>query len=402
MLEMAAFTPEQQQRWREADVTRIHGVWYDMNGFKHPGGPVALSLGFHRDATVLFESHHPFTSRALLAALLQQQRVPAEAQTYLTSLYPEAVMPKEAQFDFRAAAASLGIDVSDNNQQSNDRILPTSHIAASTPAASPLVGHVPAGLEVGLRRRNCASTTPASSDDDNECCNHNGIDSDTESDASSQTVSSSEQSISGESNSYSSVGGSGRRRHRAASRSTAPDQALRQLQAHDGGRATNAYVSSASTAASTSSAQQETHGYQLLQQQQQLQGNAYEYPGMDAFEAQVKRAAMQYFRSEASKRGVSLRQATKAPAYRWAQLLGLALAFIFAGIVPLYSGWWPAVFIAPTLGWLWMVNHWHDAAHFAMSCDWRLNCGGYGLASLLLVWYTLTVFGAVDCWCFIA
>ncbi|EDQ89353.1 uncharacterized protein MONBRDRAFT_8218 [Monosiga brevicollis MX1] len=49
---------------------RIHGKWYDMRGFDHPGGPIMLSLGQGRDATALFEVHHPFTSRPKLEAIL--------------------------------------------------------------------------------------------------------------------------------------------------------------------------------------------------------------------------------------------------------------------------------------------------------------------------------------------
>ena len=46
--------------------TIIHGKRYDLSEFKHPGGTRALSMAYGRDATVLFESHHPFTSRKLL------------------------------------------------------------------------------------------------------------------------------------------------------------------------------------------------------------------------------------------------------------------------------------------------------------------------------------------------
>lgn len=34
---------------------RIHGKWYDVERFDHPGGPVMISLGKGRDATGLFE-----------------------------------------------------------------------------------------------------------------------------------------------------------------------------------------------------------------------------------------------------------------------------------------------------------------------------------------------------------
>eukprot|EP00043_Microstomoeca_roanoka_P004505 m.50109 g.50109 ORF g.50109 m.50109 type:complete len:448 (-) comp12525_c0_seq1:562-1905(-) len=49
---------------------RIHGKWYNVEGFNHPGGPVMISLGQGRDATGLFESHHPFTNRAYLEKVL--------------------------------------------------------------------------------------------------------------------------------------------------------------------------------------------------------------------------------------------------------------------------------------------------------------------------------------------
>jgi fatty acid desaturase/cytochrome b involved in lipid metabolism len=58
-----------------AYVSYIHGVWYDFTEFKHPGGPVALSLALHRDATALFEAHHPFTSRSKLRAVLRKYEV---------------------------------------------------------------------------------------------------------------------------------------------------------------------------------------------------------------------------------------------------------------------------------------------------------------------------------------
>ena len=54
---------------------RIHGQWYDVSKFKHPGGPVMLSLGEGRDATALFEGHHPFTSRASLESTLKKYKL---------------------------------------------------------------------------------------------------------------------------------------------------------------------------------------------------------------------------------------------------------------------------------------------------------------------------------------
>jgi fatty acid desaturase len=96
-------------------------------------------------------------------------------------------------------------------------------------------------------------------------------------------------------------------------------------------------------------------------------------PVVDAFEGDVKALALAYFEGEAARRGVSLRDAMKAPPVRWAQVGALTLLFVLGGVVPLVRGWWPALLITPTIAWIWMVNFWHDAAHFAMSGNWRVN-----------------------------
>jgi hypothetical protein len=59
---------------------------YDLRGFAHPGGPVALSLSLHREATALFEAHHPFSRRAKLAALLKKYEVDAERAAQLDAV----------------------------------------------------------------------------------------------------------------------------------------------------------------------------------------------------------------------------------------------------------------------------------------------------------------------------
>ena len=46
------------------DITKINGKYYDLTNFNHPGGKIALSLSFDRDATVLFNSYHPFISKS--------------------------------------------------------------------------------------------------------------------------------------------------------------------------------------------------------------------------------------------------------------------------------------------------------------------------------------------------
>mmetsp|Transcript_18046 Transcript_18046/g.26832 ORF Transcript_18046/g.26832 Transcript_18046/m.26832 type:complete len:807 (+) Transcript_18046:1599-4019(+) len=67
--------PEISTRAKDHLYTRIHGVWYDLAGFNHPGGPVALNLSRGRDSTELFESHHYLMERNRLMQLLGKFRV---------------------------------------------------------------------------------------------------------------------------------------------------------------------------------------------------------------------------------------------------------------------------------------------------------------------------------------
>jgi len=57
---------------------KIHDKWYHVTDFSHPGGPIAIGLGEGRDATALFESHHPVTSHAKLKQILAKYEVPSE------------------------------------------------------------------------------------------------------------------------------------------------------------------------------------------------------------------------------------------------------------------------------------------------------------------------------------
>ncbi|OAE24732.1 hypothetical protein AXG93_2016s1370 [Marchantia polymorpha subsp. ruderalis] len=69
-------------------VTKIHDKWYDLTDFEkiHPGGPVALGLASGRDGTVMFESHHPFTHRKILDAILQKYELDEESSRHLKTL----------------------------------------------------------------------------------------------------------------------------------------------------------------------------------------------------------------------------------------------------------------------------------------------------------------------------
>lgn len=59
--------------------TKIHEKYYDLTGFSHPGGPVALSLAASRDATELFESHHHFSNKSMVNSVLQKYEISESA-----------------------------------------------------------------------------------------------------------------------------------------------------------------------------------------------------------------------------------------------------------------------------------------------------------------------------------
>ena len=226
-------------------VLRIHGAWYDVSKFEHPGGPVAIALGYGRDATALFESSHPFVSRGRLSSLLRKYEVSQEVQAKLESAFladnQSSAAGETFEFDFAPAVASL-----------NDARAP----------------------------REGSST-------------------------------------------------------------------LEKMQAGGG-------------------------------------------PPIDPFEVEVKAIARHYFEMEATRRGVSLCAATKATPARYAAIFTLGAAFL-ASILLLVRGWWLAVVLTPTLLWLFSVNFWHDATHFAMSpnpsVNWLLTYSMPWFCSPLMWWH---------------
>mmetsp|Transcript_4177 Transcript_4177/g.3634 ORF Transcript_4177/g.3634 Transcript_4177/m.3634 type:complete len:526 (-) Transcript_4177:130-1707(-) len=101
-------------------------------------------------------------------------------------------------------------------------------------------------------------------------------------------------------------------------------------------------------------------------------GGHYEWADGDAFESELKHKVKDYFRKEADRRGVSLLEATKATPQRWMEIAFMWI--MFACTVPsLVSGEWWALVVTPVLSWIWMVNFWHDACHFALSSRWWIN-----------------------------
>ncbi|KAL3684054.1 hypothetical protein R1sor_002076 [Riccia sorocarpa] len=73
---------------KERLVTKIHDKWYDLTDYEklHPGGPVSMGLAAGRDATVMFESHHPFTHRSVLDAILEKYELNGSSSRDLRTL----------------------------------------------------------------------------------------------------------------------------------------------------------------------------------------------------------------------------------------------------------------------------------------------------------------------------
>lgn len=306
-------------RFKDDYVTYLHGNWYDLTKFQHPGGPVALSLAYQRDSTVLFESHHPFaTNRAYLASVLKPYLITSSTVLkYLNTKYSKILAPSnDYKFDFTYAASTLGIqspEIVGNTILKGSDVRNIIHSSSSSSSSS--LTSVGPSSKKNYPRNSITKNEDGSSSDE----------SDTASDASS----------------------------------------------------TSADVSD--DLSSSSSSLTETLPTTTK--------------SMDPFEAEIKDIVYNYFQQQLKQqqsssfsspssplnffRSTTMRQITKTTWSRWLQLSFLLFFFIFAGIIPLVQGFWPAIVITPTLGWIWMVNHWHDAAHFALSSKWWINYGKF-------------------------
>src|ERR1700733_6728251 len=85
-------------------ITKIHGRYYNLSGFAHPGGGSALEGARDRDATELFESYHALY-RALPQATLRQYEVPRE-QAELDGRFLAEKRFGPAPFDWERTLAS--------------------------------------------------------------------------------------------------------------------------------------------------------------------------------------------------------------------------------------------------------------------------------------------------------
>jgi len=106
-------------------ITRIHGKDYDLEGFDHPGGAYALNHAYGRDASVLFESMHPFVDKVRLNKVLGKYLIPppkadapslllegeAEAPTYHYDSPFGKELKERIISHFVAQSASRGVSI---------------------------------------------------------------------------------------------------------------------------------------------------------------------------------------------------------------------------------------------------------------------------------------------------
>lgn len=69
-------------------IVKIHNKYYDITNFNHPGGSVAIMAANRRDATALFESHHPFSDRAMMDDVLKKYEMQEEREKCENYLLP--------------------------------------------------------------------------------------------------------------------------------------------------------------------------------------------------------------------------------------------------------------------------------------------------------------------------
>ena len=69
-------------------IVKIHNKYYDVTNFAHPGGPMAIMAANRRDATALFESHHPFSDRDMMCDILKKYEIHEEREKCEKYLLP--------------------------------------------------------------------------------------------------------------------------------------------------------------------------------------------------------------------------------------------------------------------------------------------------------------------------
>lgn len=93
---------------------------------------------------------------------------------------------------------------------------------------------------------------------------------------------------------------------------------------------------------------------------------------LSAFQSEIREIAVSYFEEQGHKRGISPTRAMKATPMRWMEMIVLSILCLICTYYWI-QGYWIALGLLPFLMWLSMVNHFHDASHFAISVNWEIN-----------------------------
>lgn len=115
----------------------------------------------------------------------------------------------------------------------------------------------------------------------------------------------------------------------------------------------------------------------------------------DQFVFELKSKVKEYFQKEATRRGISLLEATKATPRRWIEMISFFILFV--GTIPFYvQGYYLSVILLPIFAWLTAAAVTHDAMHFAVSTNWKINalfgyCSPWTTSPLM--WYHQHVIG---------
>jgi len=115
----------------------------------------------------------------------------------------------------------------------------------------------------------------------------------------------------------------------------------------------------------------------------------------DDFVRDVKKLLISYFAPIAKRKGITLYQATKATPERWLLIFVLSTLFLLT-LPPYIAGQYWTLLVTPVLAWTIIANYWHDAMHFSLASDWRINAilpYFLPVMSSPLMWYHQHVIG---------
>ena len=93
----------------------------------------------------------------------------------------------------------------------------------------------------------------------------------------------------------------------------------------------------------------------------------------DGFASDLHQLVVDHF-SEFAKHNetISISEASKATTKRWIVIWSF-IGLFFASLPAFVQGKWVFLLVTPLLAWLAIVTFWHDAMHFALSTDWKVN-----------------------------